>query len=73
MQVSKLSPWSRWRAISGFYPISTDSPEALIVSSAIFGGLSRLLAEKLLLLEGKDLDNGGSIEVRNSQKSKTDT
>ena len=55
------------------YPISTDSPEALIVSSAIFGGLSRLLAEKLLLLDGKDLENGGSIEVRISQKAKTDT
>ncbi len=55
------------------YPISTDSTEDLIVSSAIFGGLARLLAEKLLLLDGKDLENGGSIEVRNSKKSKTET
>ena len=55
------------------YPISTDSTEDLIVSSAIFGGLARLLAEKLLLLDGKNLENGGSIEVRNSKKSKTET
>ena len=43
--------------------ISTDSPEELIALSAIMGGFTRLLAEKLLLLEGKDLTNGGSIAV----------
>ena len=40
---------------------SVESTEELIVASAMIGGLSRLLAEKLLLLEGKDLSNGGSI------------
>ena len=43
---------------------STGRTEDLIVSSAIIGGLSRLLAEKLMLLEGKDLQTGDSIEVR---------
>lgn len=42
---------------------STTAPGELIVSSAVIGGLSRLLAEKLMLLEGKDLETGGSIEV----------
>ncbi|MBR6119207.1 MAG: DUF1836 domain-containing protein [Oscillospiraceae bacterium] len=36
--------------------------EELIVSSAIIGGFSRLLAEKLMLLADKDLSTGGSIE-----------
>ena len=31
---------------------------------AIFGAFSRLLSEKLLLLEGKDLSNGGSVAER---------
>ncbi len=35
------------------YEISADGAEDLITLSAIFGGFSRLLAEKLLLLEGK--------------------
>ena len=43
-------------------PFSTSRTEELIVSSAIIGGFSRLLAEKLMLLSGKDLSNGGSIE-----------
>lgn len=46
-------------------PFATDSVEDLITSYAIIGGLSRLFAEKLILLEGKDLSNGGSIEERN--------
>ncbi len=46
-------------------PFSTDEPSELVVSAAIIGGFSRLLAQKLLLLDGKDLTNGGSIEVRN--------
>ena len=41
---------------------STGRTEELIISSAITGGFSRLLAEKLMLLSGKDLTNGGSIE-----------
>ena len=36
--------------------------EELIISSAIIGGFSRLLAEKLMLLADKDLTTGGSIE-----------
>lgn len=43
-------------------PFSTGRTEELIVSSAIIGGLSRLFAEKLMLLSGKDLTTGGSIE-----------
>lgn len=46
----------------GTTPFSTTSTEELIISSAIIGGLSRLLAEKLMLLSDKDLSNGGSIE-----------
>ena len=43
---------------------SVARTDELIVSSAIIGGLSRLLAEKLMLLDGKDLSNGGSIRIR---------
>jgi hypothetical protein len=43
--------------------ISTENPEELIAMTAIISGFSRLLAEKLLLLEGKDLTNGGSIAL----------
>ncbi len=43
-------------------PFSTEQTEELIVSSAIIGGFSRLLAEKLMLLADKDLSTGGSIE-----------
>ena len=45
-------------------PFSTAQTEELIVSSAIIGGFSRLLAEKLMLLADKDLASGGSIEKR---------
>ena len=44
--------------------LAAGDTEELITSMAIVSGLSRLLAEKLLLLEGKDLSNGGSIEPR---------
>ena len=43
--------------------ITTDDTNDLISSVAVISGFARLLAEKLLLLEGKDLSNGGSIEV----------
>lgn len=43
-------------------PYSAERTEELIVSSAIIGGFSRLLAEKLMLLADKDLSTGGSIE-----------
>ena len=42
--------------------ISAENPEALIIDNAIVSGFTRLLTEKLLLLDGKDLSNGGSIE-----------
>lgn len=43
---------------------STGTTEELIEASAVVGSFSRLLAEKLLLLEGKTLENGGNIEIR---------
>ncbi len=42
---------------------ATDTDD-LITMCTIFAGFSKLLAEKLLLLDGKDLSNGGSIEIR---------
>ena len=42
---------------------ATDTAD-LITMCTIFAGFSKLLAEKLLLLDGKDLSNGGSIEIR---------
>ena len=42
---------------------AVESTEDLIASTAIAGGFARLLAEKLLLLEGCTLEDGGSIEV----------
>ena len=40
----------------------------LVTSAAMIGGLSRLLAEKLLLLEGRTLENGGSIQIEQPGK-----
>ena len=37
--------------------------EDLIASTAIVSGFARLMAEKLLLLDGCDLETGGSIEI----------
>ena len=42
---------------------AVETTEDLIASTAVVGGFARLLAEKLLLLEGCTLENGGSIEV----------
>lgn len=44
--------------------LATDRPDELIASSAIISGFTRLFAEKLLLLEGRTLENGGSVELR---------
>lgn len=44
--------------------IAVRTPEELIATSAIIASFARLLAEKLLLLDGKTLENGGSIEIR---------
>lgn len=47
--------------------ITTDDTNDLISSVAVISGFARLMAEKLLLLEGKDLTNGGSIETRGTE------
>ncbi len=39
-------------------PLVTADPEVLIITSAMMGGLTRLLAEKLLLLDGKTAETG---------------
>ncbi|MBQ3864256.1 MAG: DUF1836 domain-containing protein [Clostridia bacterium] len=44
--------------------LTTSRPEDVIVSSAVISGFAKLLAEKLLLLNDKTLENGGSIEIR---------
>ncbi|MCR4621225.1 MAG: DUF1836 domain-containing protein [Clostridiales bacterium] len=43
---------------------STENPEELIAMCAITSAFARLTSEKLLLLEGKDLSNGGSVAQR---------
>ena len=48
--------------------MSAESPEALIITNAVLSGFTRLLTEKLLLLEGKDLANGGSIDRQASEQ-----
>ncbi|MBQ7175200.1 MAG: DUF1836 domain-containing protein [Lachnospiraceae bacterium] len=42
---------------------AAEDTEDLVVVSVIYGGLARLLAEKLLRLEGKTLADGGSISL----------
>ena len=46
--------------------LSTDDTGDLITTVAVISGFARLMAEKLLLLEGKDLSNGGSIELHHA-------
>ena len=48
--------------------LTTEDTRDLITSSAVISGFARLLAEKLLLLDGLTLANGGSIEVRPSTR-----
>ncbi len=48
--------------------ITTDHAEDLVMLSAIIGGFTRLFAEKLLLLDGKDLTNVGSIAQPRERK-----
>ncbi len=43
---------------------SAEDTDELILMCTISAGFSKLLAEKLLLLDGKDISNGGSIEIR---------
>ncbi|MBQ6569559.1 MAG: DUF1836 domain-containing protein [Clostridia bacterium] len=47
--------------------LSTDSTEDIIISSAIISGFSRLLAEKLLLLDSRTLEDGGDILIKTSK------
>lgn len=49
---------------------STDDTNDLITTVAVISGFARLMAEKLLLLEGKDLTNGGSIELHHDPEQK---
>ena len=49
---------------------ATEDPRDLVVLSAVVGGFGRLMAEKLLLLEGKNLDNGGSIALRGARRDR---
>ena len=48
--------------------LTARDTEDLIRFSAILAGFSRLLAEKLLLLNGKTLENGGSIEIEERRR-----
>ena len=50
--------------------ITTDDTNDLISSVAVISGFARLMAEKLLLLEGKDLSNGGSIALSGVRRDK---
>ena len=43
--------------------LAVTDPSELVVSAAVLSGFTRLLAEKLLLLEGKTLADGGSLEL----------
>ena len=42
---------------------AADDTEDLVVVTVIYGGLARLLAEKLLRLEGRTLEDGGRIAL----------
>jgi len=43
--------------------LSSDRTEDMIAASAVVGGFARLLAEKLLLLEGKTMESGEDIAI----------
>lgn len=44
--------------------LTTDSTEEIIAAAAVISGLSRLLAEKLLLLNNRTLADGGPVASR---------
>ncbi|MGI6072880.1 MAG: DUF1836 domain-containing protein [Lachnospiraceae bacterium] len=48
---------------SSDYEAGVQTTEDLITSAIVFSGFSKLLAEKLILLEGRDLSDGGSIDT----------
>ena len=43
--------------------LDAKDPNDMITFAAVISCFSRLLAEKLLLLDGKTIENGGSIEI----------
>ncbi len=43
---------------------SAEDTDELILMCTVSAGFSKLLAEKLLFLDGKDISNGGSIDIR---------
>ena len=47
----------------GTSALSSSRPEDMIAASAVVGGFARLLAEKLLLLEGKTLQESENSEI----------
>lgn len=47
--------------------VANDTSD-LIFTISLVGGLSKLLADKLILLDGKDISNGGSIEIERQEK-----
>ena len=50
--------------------ITTEHAEDLIMLSAIMGGFTRVFAEKLLLLDGKTLSDGGSVAKSGVKRDK---
>ena len=52
---------------------AAEETSELIIMSAIASGFSCLLAQKLLLLEGKTLENGGSIEIKEELQKTTNS
>ncbi len=46
--------------------LAAHEPKELIATAVIVSGFSKLLAEKILLLDNKTLENGGSIEIEES-------
>ena len=49
---------------------AAENTSELIYTVAVASGIARLLAEKLLLLEGKTLEDGGSIEPFSPERAK---
>ena len=48
--------------------IAVDNTTQLIISTAIVGSFSRLLSEKLLLLEGRTLEDGDDISIADPKR-----
>ena len=48
---------------------SVNNVTDFITMSTIYAGLSKLMAEKLLLLEGKDITTGGDLDISKKKES----